>query len=211
MDAGESSTRSNDHLPANSILVTVRCRRFRSRSAKGARFSAGISNARSPSKLSAVTQPCAASSPSACSTREGSSPVCRTISLKNNAPARDKVCRTCSVSGRNPEGASASDRTSQCARFSRAKSETGLDRSGEKARTFWIRGGVRRPQPIRPVKQSRSSHCGVYSLTRRASTCGSHAAAGNWYPSSISRTAATPSGPSARCSASARCQANRKR
>src|SRR5437879_3003082 len=101
------------------MLVTVLCRRFRSRSAKGARFSEGTSNARSPSKLSAVTQPRAASSPSACSTRDGSNPVWRTTSLKNNAPACDRVFRICSVSGANSPGISAADSSSHSETCSR--------------------------------------------------------------------------------------------
>ena len=85
--------RSNDHRPANSMLVTVLCRRFRSMSPNGARFSWGKSSARNPSKLSAVTQPCAASSPSACSTRDGNKPVRRTISAKKSAPVFASVCQ----------------------------------------------------------------------------------------------------------------------
>src|SRR5437773_801857 len=98
-DAWPALVCSNDHRPANSMLVTVLCRRFRSKSANGARFYEGINNARRPSKLSAVTRPCVTSSPSACSTREGNRRVCRTISLKNKAPAWVSVLNTKSVSG----------------------------------------------------------------------------------------------------------------
>jgi hypothetical protein len=48
---------SKDQRPANSTLLTLLCRGLRSVCEKGIRFSCGKSKARSPSKLSDVTQP----------------------------------------------------------------------------------------------------------------------------------------------------------
>ena len=156
-----SSSRSNDHRPANSTLVTALCRRFRSASAKGTRFSCGVSKARNPSKLSEVTHPCAANSPKACSTREGNKPVRFTSSPKNSAPSLAKVFKTREVSGENSGKGEETDSASHSARFSLAKSATGLERTGAAGRPFWFARAVSRPQPTRPVKHNWSSHCGV--------------------------------------------------
>src|SRR5437016_4179158 len=109
--------RSNDQRPAYSMLVTDLCRRLRSRSANGTRFSCGTSKARIPSKLSDVTQPCPASSPSACSTREGSKPVRLTRSPKNNAPPSANVWSTLFVSGGYSDNLGSADKRSQSGKF----------------------------------------------------------------------------------------------
>ena len=140
----------------------VRCTRFSfCKSANGARFSDGISNARKPSKLSAVAQPRAASSPSAWATRDGRSFVARTSSAKNIAPDCDRVCKTNSVSGVNSAGNSRPDNSSQAADFPGQTGRWASNATEPMPRPFGFCGGDSRPQPMRPVRQSWSSHCGV--------------------------------------------------
>src|SRR5207249_10565565 len=83
----ETRSPSSDQRPANSILATfVLRRRFPTFRPKVGRLFDGMRSARNPSKLSDVTRPSAASCDSASSTCEGSSPLRRTSSEKNNAP-----------------------------------------------------------------------------------------------------------------------------
>src|ERR1700722_14625227 len=152
---------NNVHRPANSTLVTVLWRRLRSVSAKGARFSDGINNARSPSKLSDVAQPAGASSPSAAAAREGISLAARTISAKNIAPDWESACKTKTVSGVKSVGNWRRDNSSHDARLALSNREMGVERSGIKARAFKFCGGDKRPHPTRPIRQSWSNHCGV--------------------------------------------------
>ena len=90
----EVSTRSSFvHRPASSIEYGATERR-RLPSVRGGRFEEGVSNARNPVKLSAVTEPFATNSARASSTWLCNSPDRSTKSAKNEAPCSFKTAST---------------------------------------------------------------------------------------------------------------------
>src|SRR5947199_3151362 len=116
----DASVLSNDQRPANSILARFVLRRhFPSFGPEVGRLFDGTSTARNPSKLSDVTKPSAASSESASSTCDGSKPVRRTNSVKNNAPPTASASRTPCVADESSIVDLAGARQSQSSRFSR--------------------------------------------------------------------------------------------
>src|SRR5262245_60803127 len=124
-------SRRRDQRPAKATLaVALPLRLLTLWLEKDNRFSNGVSNARRPSKLSAVTHPWAANSARASAAREGSKLRSFKSSLKNSAPRRWKSSSTCDVSGESSGVIGGGDSASQCGRFSRENRAIGEDRIG---------------------------------------------------------------------------------
>jgi len=122
--------------------------------ANGARFSAGTSKARKPSKLSAVTQPQATSSASERSTREGSEPVCRTISAKKSAPERARTSQTCWVSEEKSPGLGRGGQREPMRLIFARENRHRAGAHGRRGRTFGARWKGQPPPADAPGKQN---------------------------------------------------------